>query len=287
MATRALRAPAEGGALRFPGGDSLLAVIESAASTLAFAGCDTPRLDAELLAASVLGCDRAGVVVRARERVDGDTLARFRSLIERRVAREPVAYILGRKGFRQISLFVDRRVLIPRPETELLVEVGLGLSPGARVVDVGTGCGAVALALKDERPDLHVIGTDIHAGALVVARENAVRLGLDVEFVCGDLLVGRSCDAVLANLPYVADGADLPRDVADYEPRGALFAGAHGLDVIRRLIEHLPPEVSTAALEIDPGQAAAVTALGRRTGFRSTEVLPDLAGFERVVVARR
>ena len=214
---------------------------------------------------------------------------RFRALIARRVQREPVAYILGEKGFRHLVLHVDRRVLIPRPETELLVEAGLSLPAGARVVDVGTGSGAVALALVSERPDLSVIGVDVSEDAVVVARENAAALGLDVTFVVGDLLGGQAGDAVLANLPYVADGVPLAPEIARYEPRGALFAGPDGLDVIRRLVATLDtvPFVPFVALEIGFDQADAVEALVSGAGFPHVERLRDLAGHERVIVGRR
>jgi release factor glutamine methyltransferase len=276
-------------------GPSVADVLRDATSTLAGAGSGTPRLDAELLLAEVLGVDRSSLIVDARAEVDVDSLGRFDALVARRAASEPVAYILGRKGFRRIELFVDRRVLIPRPETELLVEVGLTLPRGSRVVDVGTGSGAVALALKDERPDLRVVGTDVDPAALAVARSNGIHLGLDVSFVEGDLLDGvpGRFDAVLANLPYVAAGAELPPDVALYEPTRALFAGADGLDVIRRLVAQAS-DVPLLALEVGFEQAPAVAALlsedtespsSRRTN--SIEMLPDLAGHERVVVARR
>ena len=127
-------------------------------------------------------------------------------------------------------------MLVPRPETEFVVEAALSLPEGARVVDVGTGSGAIALALKDERPDLEVLGTDISADALDVARANAERLGLDVSFAHGDLLAGLEADAVVSNPPYVAATDRLPRDVL-HEPRDALFGGADGLDVIRRLVQ--------------------------------------------------
>jgi release factor glutamine methyltransferase len=256
------------------------------ARALGEAGCDTARLDAELLLASAVGVDRARLLIDRDAPLDADATARFEALLARRIAREPVAYILGHKEFRRITVAVDRRALIPRPETELLVEVGLTLAFGARVVDVGTGSGAVALALKDERPDLDVIGTDVDADALALARANGARLGLEVEFCQGDLLGGLRCDAVLANLPYVAEDAALAPEIADYEPGSALFAGPDGLSVIRRLVERLDG-VSFAALEVGFDQAAAVAALLRDARFGAIERVRDLAGHERVVVGRR
>jgi release factor glutamine methyltransferase len=269
------------------GDRSIGAAVSSGREALAAAGCDTPRLDAELLLAAALGVGRERLVLDREHELDADAGGRYRELVARRTAREPVAYILGRKEFRRITLAVDRRVLIPRPETELLVEVGLGLPAGALVADVGTGSGAVALALKDERPDLHLRGLDLDPGALDVARANGARLGLEVEFARADLLDGRRYDAVLANLPYVPSGTELALEIARYEPAGALFAGSDGLDAVRRLValagapERRP---SLLALEIGSEQAIAVRALMRDAGFATAEVLEDLAGHERVVV---
>jgi release factor glutamine methyltransferase len=255
---------------------------------LAEAGCETPRLDAEILLADVLAVGRERLVLDRDLLLDADDLARLGGLVCRRCAREPVAYILGRKAFRRVELKVDPRVLIPRPETELLVEVGLSLDHGARVVDVGTGSGAVALALKDERPELEVWATDVSADALTVARENAGALGLEVRFVSADLLDGVDgpFDAVLANLPYVEDGAALEPEITRYEPSEALYAGPDGLAVIRRLVGMLDG-VSLVGLEVGLAQAKPVSDLLRCDGFRSVEVLRDLAGHERVVVGRR
>ncbi len=263
--------------------------LASAQRQLTEAGCDTPRLDAELLMAEVLRVDR-GRLVMDRDRVlSADESARFGSLMSRRVAREPVAYILGRRDFRRLTLAVDARVLIPRPETELLVEVGLALAAGSRVLDVGTGSGAVALALKDERPDLAVRGVDVSQDALAVARDNAARLGLDVAFAASDLLDAGPVDAVLANLPYVPIGAPLAPEITRYEPPDALFAGADGLELVRRLVSALAapsaePSVGLLALEIGPEQAVEVQRLLWEAGFAEVGVRHDLAGLARVVV---
>jgi release factor glutamine methyltransferase len=267
---------------------TVLDAVRLAAGRLAEAGCETPRLDADVLLAWLLGVGRERLVIDGRSRLGADDAARYARLVARRAAREPVAYITGVKGFRRICVAVDPRVLIPRPETELLVEVGLSLGAGARVVDVGTGSGAVALALADERPDLVVTGVDVSGDAIEVARSNALRLGLDVSFVCGDLLegVGGAVDAVLANLPYVAEGASLPPEVARYEPPGALFAGPDGLDQIRRLVAGVGGAL-LLAVEIGIDQAGPVASLVSGAGFGSVEVVADLAGHDRVVVGRR
>ncbi len=277
------------------GGASVREALDSAVIAIAAAGSDTPRLDAEVLLAAALGVDRTALFLDPLREVTGPAVRAFQDAVRRRSAgREPVAYITGRRGFRHIELAVDARVLVPRPETELLVEVGVELlAHGARVVDVGTGSGAVALALKDERPDLDVSATDVSAGALAVARDNAARLGLagDVAFVEGDLLAGLGdLDAVLANPPYVADGerAALAPEILRHEPAGALFAGADGLDVIRRLV---PAAVAAGArlvaVEVGEGQAAAVAALMGEAGLATVQVRRDLAGIERVVAGSR
>jgi release factor glutamine methyltransferase len=265
---------------------ALVDPLAAAAARLAAAGCESPRLDAELLLAEILRTSRTGLYLRPPQPLEASVRTRFERLVARRADREPVAYILGRKPFRRIEISVDRRVLIPRPETELLVEVGLELPRGAKVVDVGTGSGAVALALADERPDLELTGIDISAGAIAAARANARRLGLDVSFVCGDLLVGGPYDAVLANLPYVEDGEELPPEIARFEPPGALYGGADGLDVVRRLVA-LGRSVPVLALEVGAGQAGTVAELLREAGFREPDRRRDLAGHERVVVGRR
>jgi release factor glutamine methyltransferase len=267
-------------------GKTVSQALSDATAVLTAAGCDTPRLDAELLMSYVLGVGRERLVIDAFADLDASAAERFAAALARRQAREPVAYIVGRKAFRRISLSVDRRVLIPRPETELLVEIALSLDRGARVADVGTGSGAVALALKEERPDLSVVGVDLSPGALAVARSNAAMLGLDVEFVQADLLEGvpGPFDAVLSNLPYVAVGSALPPEIELYEPGLALFGGPDGMDPVRRL---LPMVADVRLLALEVGLAEAVASLVAGAGFSSVEILDDLAGHERVVVGRR
>jgi release factor glutamine methyltransferase len=188
---------------------------------------------------------------------------------------------------------VDRRVLIPRPETEGVVEAALTIPEGGVAVDVGTGSGAIALALKAERPDLHLIATDLSDEALAVAAENASALGLDVEFHHGDLLSemdGQQIDAVLSNPPYVTDGerSSLAPEILRYEPVEALFAGQDGLDVYRRLVPQIGSTAATfAALEVGMGQAPEVAKMFKAEGFPSIAIHKDLAGIERVVVAER
>jgi release factor glutamine methyltransferase len=264
---------------------TIAAALNRASAQLAAAGCETPRLDAEVLLGFALGVGRERLLLDAGRRLEVDAAERFDQLVSRRAAREPVAYITGVKAFRRIGVKVDRRVLIPRPETELLVEVGLSLPRGARVADVGTGSGAVALALQDERPDLEVWATDVSPGAVAAARENGV-----ARVVLADLLDGvpGQLDAVLANLPYVGDGALLPPDIELYEPAGALFGGADGLDVVRRLIAVAAGRgVPLLALEIGFDQAEAVARLVHEAGFGSVSRLRDLAGWERVIIGRR
>jgi release factor glutamine methyltransferase len=254
--------------------------LDAAVPALAAAGCESPELDAELLIADALGVDRAALHAEPELRLNGAAARTIGERVRRRVAREPVAYILGRKGFRHIELAVDTRVLIPRPETELLVEVALELPERARVHEVGTGSGAVALAVRQERPDLAVSASDVSSAAVVAARDNARRLGLSLEVVETDGLPAGRYDLVLANLPYVREDewAGLQPEITKYEPREALVAGPEGLEAIRELVTGAPPG-TRMALEHAPGQAAAVRAL-----LREAETRRDLAGRERVTV---
>ena len=259
--------------------------LDSALVALQAALVDTPRLDAEVLLADVLGVSRTDLLVRDLV-VEGVAIRRFQDAVRRRaVEREPVAYITGRRAFRNLELHVDPRVLIPRPETELLVELAVARLPqGARVVDVGTGSGAVALALADERLDLQVTGADSSADALAVARANGERLGLSVTWAVADGVPAGDWDAVVANLPYVADGDPLPPEIARHEPPGALFAGPDGLDAIRALTARL--RAPWVALEHGATQGAAVRAL-LQSAYHDVATHQDLAGHDRVTSGAR
>jgi release factor glutamine methyltransferase len=268
--------------------------LEGAMTALTAAGVETPRLDAEVLLANAMGIDRARLYIDSELTVEGPAVRRYQDAVRRRsVEREPVAYITGKRGFRHIELKVDHRALIPRPETELLVEIGIALPEAIRVLDVGTGSGAVALALKYERRDLNVTGSDISEQALQLARENAEKLGLDVKWLRSDLTdeIPDEYDAVLSNPPYVAESerATLAPEILRHEPEDALFAGSDGLETIRRLIAQLAerPRIRLAAMEVGAGQADPVIELMRRASFPSVRPERDLAGIERVVVAER
>jgi release factor glutamine methyltransferase len=291
-----------GAMLKHPGlgATSARDALDGAITAIRAAGCwpisddRSPRLDAELLLAHVLGVSRERLLTDRELVVAGAAIRAFQDAVHRRaVLREPVAYIVGHRGFRHLELAVDRRALVPRPETELLVEVGLTLPAGAAVLDVGTGSGAVALALAHERPDLRVTGSDVSADALELARENGERLGLAVRWLLADLLQGvpDEFDAVLCNPPYVAESErlSLAPEIVRHEPPGALFAGADGLDAIRRLAVQLSgrPRMRLVALEVGAGQAPVVGELMRSAGFAAVRAERDLAGIERVIVGER
>lgn len=269
-------------------------------------GIEQPRVDAEHLLAHALGCSRLELFVQHARLLDEAERAGFREFVRRRLAREPVAYIVGERGFHALDLClaVDPRVLVPRPETEHLVDwllesVRPPPAPPTHVLDVGTGSGAIAFAVKRARPDIHVTGVDISADALAVARENATRLGLDVELRTADLCTGVDTpaggwNAIVANLPYIPSPtlATLQPEVRDYEPTGALDGGLDGLDLVRRLIDQCaqPGRLARGGLvllEVGVGQASVVATRLRDAGFEDVGVRRDLAGIERVVRARR
>jgi len=248
--------------------------VGAATDSLKAVGVETPRLDAEVLVAAAAGLERMDLLARPDLGLEPEASRTAMEWIRRRTRREPVAYITGRKAFRHIELAVDRRVLIPRPETELLVEIAAELAAdGAAVHDVGTGSGALALALKDERPDLRVSASDRSPGAVAVAKANAERLGLDIEFRAFE----GEFDLVVANLPYVREDEwpALQPEIREYEPREALVAGADGLDEIRALVVQAPSG-TRLLLEHAPDQGAAVREL-----LSGAETRTDLSGRER------
>jgi release factor glutamine methyltransferase len=260
-------------------------------------GSTTPRLDAELLIGHALGLSRIDLYLQHDRPLAEPELAACRALLERRGRREPVAYILGRWGFRGLELDVDARVLVPRPETEVLVERCLELLAvvvAPRVLDVGTGSGAIALSIKAERPDAAVVAVDVSAGALSVAAANAERLGLDVELVESDLLAGvgaRRFHLIASNPPYVteADAAALEPEVAEFEPRLAVVAGPAGTEVLERLVAGAPAALEPGGwlvAECAEGQAPALRERMAAAGGEDGFVRRDLAGIERVVGAR-
>jgi release factor glutamine methyltransferase len=270
---------------------SVQEALAAATDALRAAGVESPRFDAELLLAEATGWDRAKLAAEPEAGVDASAARRFGEMVRRRVRREPVAYILGRKGFRGLELAVDGRALIPRPETELLVEIALELEPRT-ALDVGTGSGAVALAVADELPECEVTGTDTSPAALDLARENSERLGIDgrVSFERGTVPQDRRFDLVLANLPYVGEGdwEGLAPEITRYEPREALVAGADGVEAIASTVPAAAAAMqpgASLALEVGAGQAGPVAELLIDLGFRQVEGRPDLAGIPRAVLA--
>ncbi|MBL8976738.1 MAG: peptide chain release factor N(5)-glutamine methyltransferase [Myxococcales bacterium] len=262
-------------------------------------GLEEPRADALHLLSQALGCERMQIYLRFDQQVDEPARTRLRELILRRLAREPVAYIAGKRGFHALGLdlHVDPRVLIPRPETEHLVDwllAGLPFAPSpVHVLDIGTGSGAIALAIKHARRDVLVTACDRSDDALAVAGDNATRLGLELTLLRSDLLAAvprpeLGFDAIAANLPYIptADIADLQPEVRRFEPHLALDGGPDGLDLVQRLIADSPAFLAPGArllLEIGAGQAEATRAALAQRGFVEVDTRRDLAGIERVV----
>ncbi len=270
-------------------GSSIRDALSASTEALDAAGCDTPRLDAELLLARAAGVDRASLHANSNGELTPPQAREFSELVRRRVRREPVAQILGTAYFRELELLVDHRVLVPRPETELLVEMA---EDGQRVLDVGTGSGAIALAIAQERSGVRVTGIDSSPDAIDVARANAERLGLDVELMIADLIVGGPYDLIVSNPPYVreSDWAGLAPEITLYEPQEAVLGGPDGLDIVRRLVPEAAATLVRGGLlgvEIGQGQSRAVEALFEKAGLRSIETKRDLAGIPRVVTGRR
>ena len=274
-------------------------LIKWAADYLSQKGCSSPRLDGELLLAQSLGVGRLDLYLEYHKPLKADELAAFKALIQRRAGGEPVAYILGRKGFCKLELSVCPTTLIPRPETEHLVEAALERLPedtGQSVLELGTGAGGVILSLALERPGIAPTATDISGPTLDQARSNAREAGLAerIEFVEGDLfepLAGRVFDLIVMNPPYVSEAeyGALSREICGFEPALALLAGDDGLDVIRRLIAQAPAHLEKGGwllLEIGAGQGEAVRGLLQEGPYDQIRVLPDLAGLDRVALGR-
>ncbi len=271
------------------------AIVRWATDDFRGRGIDSPRLDAELLLAHALGATRMQLIVDSKRPLAAPELARFRELVKRRRVREPVAYLLGEREFYGRKFRVDKRVLVPRPDTETLVEVALkrtrARSMSMRALDICTGSGCVATTLGRERVTSHVLATDLSADALAVARDNALRLGAyNVAFRRADLFAGIAgpFDVITANPPYIpsAEIATLDADVRDFEPRGALDGGADGLDLVRRVVDGaraLLEDGGILAVEVGSGQAGEARACFERSGYVEIEIARDYAKIERVV----
>ncbi len=275
-------------------------LLRRAVRDLAQAGIPDARLDAEILLAEARALSRASVLAHLDDRADDATGTRYTALVSRRARHEPVAYITGRRAFYGLDFAVDRRVLIPRPETEMLVEAALAWLATrltATVFDVGTGSGAIAVALAAHTPPgVRFVALDISPDALTVARENAARhdVAARIEFRASDLLgeaPGRA-DLIVANLPYVSrtEWPDLTPDIVDYEPRAALDGGLDGLDAFRRFFMQAPAHLAPGGalmLEIGWTQASAASALAQATFPAATiSVRRDGAGLDRLVIVQ-
>jgi release factor glutamine methyltransferase len=281
---------------------SLSAAIRAARDRLVRAGVpeDEAALDADVLARTILGWDRAALLARGRDAPPPGFSARFDAVLQRRVAREPVAYIVGTREFWGLEVEVTPDVLVPRPETEILVEQVLlrasRTTASPLIADVGTGSGCLAVSLARELPRARLVATDTSAAALAVAARNAARHGVrdQVRFVRTDLLTGLSAsfDLIVSNPPYVpaTDAPTLQPEVARFEPPRALYGGADGLSVIGRLLEDAPARLRPGApliMEIGFGQREAVEAIAEAAGWTDIRFVPDLAGIDRAVVLSR
>ncbi len=269
-------------------------VLRRSTEHLAQKGSETPRLDAELLLAHALGVERIELYMRLERPLGPEELDGVRTLVARRASREPLQYVLGEWGFRRLMLAVDERALIPRPETETVVERCLALLDGVeapRVLDVGTGSGAIALSIAHEHPGAKVTGIDVSPGALALARENAARTGLAIELAEHDLVDGLPTgpwQLVVSNPPYVDpdDRRNLAPEVRDWEPASALFSR----DAVGVVAQGAVPVLAAGGalvLEVGDDQATDVAALLVSLDYGRVKVSPDLAGRDRVVEGRR
>jgi release factor glutamine methyltransferase len=268
-------------------------VREALAETLerlARAGCESPRVDAEILVAHVLGVSRSELALEPARELSTDQVAQLEKLVQRRVLREPLAYVLGEWGFRGLTLSVDSRVLVPRPETEVVVERCLERLAGRTaplVLDVGTGSGAIALAIANEHPGAQVTGIDASSGGLEVAGANALRAGIAIDLNVWDLFQGlpaRPWDLVVSNPPYVLPEEIelLEPEVREWEPREALVGVGATEAVARGALDVLEPG-GALVLEVAAGDARRVAALLAELGYDDVTTTPDLAGRDRVV----
>jgi release factor glutamine methyltransferase len=274
-------------------------LLAEAVEALKRAGVESPELDAEILLAAAAGVERSKLLTGSFA-LDDHCVGRFRQFVGRRAAREPIAYIVGHQEFYALDFEVNRDVLIPRPETELVVETALKVlrdKPRARVLDIATGSGAIAIAIAVNAPDVAVTATDISASALEVAKRNARRHGCAarIKFLVGDCFAALPCshqkfDLILSNPPYVRDDemARLAPEVVRYEPQIALRGGKDGLDFYRRIAAQIGSHLAAGGeliVEVGAGQAADVARALQAGGCRIVQTLRDLAGHERVVRA--
>jgi release factor glutamine methyltransferase len=278
-----------------------LPLAQKAAQLLAERGIENARLEAELLLAHVLGIKRLDLYLQFDRPLTAAQLEHFRQVVRRRLKREPLQYITGRAQFRSLNLAIDPRALIPRPETEVLVSVVLeyvrAQGRALRLIDIGTGSGAIALSIAKEAPNVSVQATDISSAAAALAGENAAEIGIELPVWTGSLFdpvpEGEQFDIVVSNPPYIAESErpQLQPEVREWEPASALFAGTDGLDVVRALVAAAPARMTVGgllALEIGSTQAREVESMMNvSSSFEEIRVIRDLSGRERIVTAVR